>query len=159
MSIRIGMGYDIHKLVAGRPCILGGVTIPSLVGPDGHSDADVILHALMDAMLGALALGDIGQHFPNTDPKYKGADSMTLLAHVVKTIKDLGYQVRNCDIMVIAEVPKLAPHIPAMREAIAKVLSVGTSSVSVKATTNEGLGAIGRKEGIAAQAVCLLETL
>lgn len=159
MSIRIGMGYDIHKLVAGRPCILGGVTIPSPVGPEGHSDADVIVHALMDAMLGALALGDIGQHFPNTDPKYKGADSMTLLAHVMKTVKDLGYQMRNCDIMVIAEVPKLAPHVLAMREAIANVLSVGISSVSVKATTNEGLGAIGREEGIAAQAVCLLETL
>lgn len=159
MSIRIGMGYDIHKLVAGRPCILGGVTIPSPVGPEGHSDADVILHALMDAMLGALALGDIGQHFPNTDPKYKGADSMTLLAHVMKTITDLGYRVGNCDIMVISETPKIAPHVLAMRESIAKALSVGISSVSVKATTNEGLGAIGREEGIAAQAVCILKTL
>lgn len=159
MSIRIGMGYDIHKLVAGRSCILGGVTIPSPVGPEGHSDADVILHALMDAMLGALALGDIGQHFPNTDPKYKGADSMTLLAHVMTTVKDRGYRVGNCDIMVISEVPKIAPHVLAMREAIASALSIGISSVSVKATTNEGLGAIGREEGIAAQAVCLLETL
>lgn len=159
MSIRIGMGYDIHKLVPGRPCILGGVTIPCDVGPEGHSDADVILHALMDAMLGALALGDIGQHFPNTDPQYKGADSMTLLAHVMKIVKDRGYRVGNCDIMVISEVPKMAPHVPAMREAIAKILSIGVSSVSVKATTNEGLGSIGRKEGIAAQAVCILETL
>lgn len=159
MSIRIGMGYDIHKLVPGRPCILGGITIPCDVGPEGHSDADVILHALMDAMLGALALGDIGQHFPNTDPKYKGADSMALLAHVMKIVKDRGYRVGNCDIMVISEVPKMAPHVPAMRESIAKALSMGVSSVSVKATTNEGLGAIGRKEGIAAQAVCVLETL
>lgn len=159
MSIRVGMGYDIHKLVPGRPCILGGITIPCDVGPEGHSDADVILHALMDAMLGALALGDIGQHFPNTDPQYKGADSMTLLAHVMKIVKDRGYRVGNCDIMVISEVPKMAPHIPAMRESIAKALSMGVSSVSVKATTNEGLGTIGRKEGIAAQAVCVLETL
>ncbi len=159
MSVRIGMGYDIHKLVAGRACILGGVPIPSPAGPDGHSDADVILHALMDAMLGALAEGDIGQHFPNTDPKYKDADSMTLLADVMKIVKGRGYRVGNCDIMVIAEIPKLAPHILSMRESLAKILSVGVSSVSIKATTNEGLGAIGRKEGIAAQAVCVLETL
>lgn len=159
MSIRIGMGYDIHKLVAGRPCILGGVTIASPEGPEGHSDADVLLHALMDAMLGALAEGDIGQHFPNTDPKYKGADSMTLLSHVMTIVKDRGYRVGNCDIMVISEVPKIAPHVRAMRETIAKAISVGISSVSVKATTNEGLGSIGRKEGIAAQAVCVLETL
>lgn len=159
MSIRIGMGYDIHKLVAGRPCILGGVTIPSPLGPEGHSDADVVLHALMDALLGALAEGDIGQHFPNTDPKYKGADSMTLLSYVMKIVTDRGYRVGNCDMMVIAETPMLAPHVPEMREVIAKALSIGVSSVSVKATTNEGLGAIGRKEGIAAQAVCVLETL
>ncbi len=159
MSIRIGMGYDIHKLVAGRPCILGGVTIASSVGPEGHSDADVVLHALMDAMLGALAEGDIGQHFPNTDPKYKGADSMTLLSHVMKIVRDRGYRVGNCDIMVISEVPNFAPHVHAMRETLAKALSIGVSSVSVKATTNEGLGSIGRKEGIAAQAVCVLETL
>lgn len=159
MSVRIGIGYDIHKLVPGRPCILGGVTIPSSVGPEGHSDADVILHALMDAMLGALAEGDIGQHFPNTDSAYKGADSMALLSHVMKIVKGRGYRVGNCDIMVIAEVPKLAPHVLAIREEVAKALSTGVSSVSVKATTNEGLGAIGRREGIAAQAVCLLETL
>lgn len=159
MSVRVGLGYDIHKLVKGRPCVLGGVTIPSDLGPDGHSDADVVLHALMDAMLGALALGDIGQHFPNTDPQYKDANSMTLLGHIVKIVKERGYRVANCDIMVITEVPKMAPHIPEMRDVIAKALSVGTSGVSIKATTNEGLGAIGRKEGIAAQAVCLLETL
>lgn len=159
MSVRIGLGYDVHRLVAGRPCILGGVTIPSSVGPEGHSDADVILHALMDAMLGALAEGDIGQHFPNTDSQYKGADSMTLLSHVMKIVTGRGYRVGNCDIMVIAETPKLVPHVLAMREALAKALSIGVSSVSIKATTNEGLGAIGRKEGIAAQAVCLLETL
>lgn len=159
MSVRVGLGYDIHRLVLGRPCILGGVTIPSDVGPEGHSDADVVLHALMDAMLGALALGDIGQHFPNTDPKYKDANSMTLLGHIVKIVKERGYRVANCDIMVITEVPKMAPHIPEMRDVIAKALSVGTSGVSIKATTNEGLGSIGRREGIAAQAVCLLETL
>lgn len=159
MSMRIGLGYDIHKMAPGRPCILGGITIPSDVGPEGHSDADVVIHALMDAMLGALGQGDIGQHFPNTDPKYKDANSMELLAHIMKMVKERGYRVVNCDIMVIAEAPKLGPHIPEMRTVLAKALSVGTSSVSVKATTNEGLGAIGRKEGIAAQAVCLLETL
>jgi 2-C-methyl-D-erythritol 2,4-cyclodiphosphate synthase len=129
------------------------------MGPEGHSDADVVLHALMDAMLGALALGDIGHHFPNTDPKYKDANSMTLLAEIVKLIKERGWRVANCDIMVISEAPKLAPHIPQMRDEIARALSIGTSGVSVKATTNELLGAIGRKEGIAAQAVCLLETI
>lgn len=159
MSMRVGLGYDIHKMSPGRPCILGGVTIPSDVGPDGHSDADVVIHALMDAMLGALGQGDIGQHFPNTDPKYKDANSMQLLAHIMKMVKQRGYRVVNCDIMVIAEEPKLGPHIPEMRAVMANALAVGTSSVSVKATTNEGLGAIGRKEGIAAQAVCLLETL
>lgn len=159
MSMRIGLGYDIHKLVFGRPCILGGVTIPSDLGPEGHSDADVVIHALMDAMLGAMGQGDIGQHFPNTDPQYKDADSMALLAQIMKLVKDRGYRVVNCDIMVLTEVPKLGPHIPEMRNVIAKALSVGTTGVSVKATTNEGLGAIGRKEGIAAQAVCLLETL
>lgn len=159
MSMRVGMGYDIHALKPGRPCILGGITIPCDVGPEGHSDADVVLHALMDAMLGALALGDIGQHFPNTDAKYKDANSMELLAHIMKVVKERGYRVVNCDIMVISETPKMAPHIPAMRDKIAQALSVGSTGVSIKATTNEGLGAIGRKEGIAAQAVCLLETL
>ncbi|PIR20891.1 MAG: 2-C-methyl-D-erythritol 2,4-cyclodiphosphate synthase [Deltaproteobacteria bacterium CG11_big_fil_rev_8_21_14_0_20_47_16] len=157
--MRVGMGYDIHKMSPGRPCILGGVTIPSPLGPEGHSDADVVIHALMDAMLGALGQGDIGQHFPNTDPKYKDANSMELLSHIMKIVVQRGYRVVNCDIMVIAEEPRMGPHIPEMRTVIAKALAVGTTSVSVKATTNEGLGAIGRKEGIAAQAVCLLETL
>lgn len=159
MTMRVGLGYDIHTLVRGRKCILGGVEIPSELGPEGHSDADVVLHALMDAILGALALGDIGQHFPNTDPQYKDANSLKLLSKIMRIVKDRGWRVANCDVMVISEVPKLAPHIPQMRDTIAKTMEIGTTNVSIKATTNEQLGAIGRKEGIAAQAVCLLEKM
>lgn len=151
--MRVGFGYDVHVLKEGRPCILGGVTIPSAVGPDGHSDADVLIHALMDALLGAAGLEDIGYYFPPTDDTYLGASSMLLLEQVVALIKERGFVPNNVDIMVISEVPKLAPHIDAMKDNISAVLGISTASISVKATTNEGLGAIGRKEGIAAQAV------
>ena len=151
--MRVGFGYDVHVLKEGRPCILGGVHIPSAVGPDGHSDADVIIHALMDALLGAAGLKDIGYYFPPTDDAYLGASSMKLLEEVVTLLREQGYVPNNVDMMAISEVPKLAPHIDAMKENISAVLGITTASISIKATTNEGLGAIGRKEGIAAQAV------
>ena len=153
VPMRVGFGYDVHVLKEGRPCILGGVHIPSAVGPDGHSDADVIVHALMDALLGAAGLKDIGHYFPPTDDAYLGASSMKLLEEVVTLLREEGYVPNNVDMMAISEVPKLAPHIDAMKENISAVLGITTASISIKATTNEGLGAIGRKEGIAAQAV------
>lgn len=155
--MRIGHGYDVHRLVEGRKCIIGGVDIPHETGLDGHSDADVLVHAVMDALLGALALGDIGKHFPDTDPRYKGADSMSLLRHVAALIAKEGYQLGNLDATVLAQAPKLAPHIMQMRENIAGALGCAVSRVSVKATTEEKLGFTGAKQGIAAHCVCLLE--
>lgn len=155
--IRIGHGYDVHRLVPDRRCVIGGVEIPSELGLLGHSDADVLLHAIADALLGAAALGDIGKHFPDNDPRYEGADSLELLRHVVLLLRERGYFVVNVDATVIAQVPKLAPYISAMRETIAGALGVEVDCVSVKATTEEGLGFTGAKEGIAAHAVCLIE--
>ena len=153
---RIGFGYDIHPLMEGRKLFLGGVEIPSERGLDGHSDADVLLHALCDALLGAAGLPDIGHLFPNTDPAYKGASSLTLLAEVVRRVRKMGYAVGNADMTLIAEAPKIAPHIVEMRAVIAECLLVTPAQVGIKATTNEGLGALGRGEGIAAHAVALL---
>ena len=158
MQMRIGNGYDIHRLVQGRPLILGGVTLehPDGLGLDGHSDADVLVHALMDALLGALSLGDIGKYFPPTDPKWKGADSLVLLEQVMGLVRERGWSVVNVDSVVIAERPKLKPHIEAMRAAIAERMGLDPEQVGVKATTNETLGAEGREEGISCQAVALL---
>ncbi len=155
--MRIGTGYDVHRLVEGRKLILGGVEIEHTLGLLGHSDADVLLHAIMDALLGAAALGDIGLHFPDTDEQYKGADSLKLLMAVNELIKAKGYSVVNIDATVIAQKPKLRPYIDTMRENIAKALNVNVDQVNVKATTEERLGFTGREEGISAQAVCLLE--
>ena len=157
--MRIGHGYDVHKLAEGRDLILGGVKIPYEKGLLGHSDADVLLHAVSDALLGAAALGDIGKHFPDTDPQYKGADSLELLRIVGEKIKEAGYKVCNIDVTMIAQRPKLAPHIPTMRENIARVLSVELSQVNVKATTEEHLGFTGDGSGMSCHAVCLLENL
>ena len=158
MNIRIGNGYDIHRLVPGRPLILGGQTLehPAGLGLDGHSDADVLVHAIMDALLGALSLGDIGKYFPPTDPKWKGADSLVLLEQVMGLVRERGWSVVNVDSVVIAERPKLKPHIEAMRAAIAEHMGLAPEQVGVKATTNEKLGAEGREEGISCQAVALL---
>ncbi|MFZ1657713.1 MAG: 2-C-methyl-D-erythritol 2,4-cyclodiphosphate synthase [Flavobacteriales bacterium] len=157
MSMRVGFGYDSHRLVEGRPLMLGGIDVPHHLGSLGHSDADVLLHALCDALLGALALGDIGSHFPDTDPAYKGADSRKLLAAVVKLINDKGWNVGNVDCTVVLERPKLRPHIDGMRTVIAELLGVALDAVSVKATTNEKMGFAGREEGVCAYAVALLE--
>lgn len=156
--MRIGMGYDVHKLVEGRPLILGGVTIAHEKGLLGHSDADVLLHAIMDALLGAAALGDIGLHFPDTDPKYKGISSIKLLEHVGSLLTEHKFLIENIDATVIAQAPKLRPHIDAMRENIAKALEIDVTQVNVKATTEEGLGFTGAKEGISSQAICMLTT-
>ena len=155
-TFRIGNGYDIHRLVTGRDCIICGVNIPSPLGLKGHSDADVALHALADAILGAAALGDIGRHFPDTDPRWKGADSRMLLRHVVGLVGQKGYSIGNVDITIIAQFPKMAPHIEAMRQNVADDLGIDIDAVSVKATTTERLGFTGRGEGIAAQASALL---
>lgn len=157
--MRVGLGYDVHKLVEGRDLILGGVNVPHTLGLLGHSDADVLVHAIMDAILGAAAMGDIGKHFPDTDQKYKGADSMKLMAHVRKLIEEKGYVVGNIDATVIAQKPKLRPYIEQMEGNIAKVLGVEKDQINVKATTEERLGFTGREEGIAAQAICSLETM
>jgi len=154
MDIRIGHGYDVHRFKEGRRLILGGVEVPFEMGLDGHSDADVVLHAVMDALLGAVAAGDIGQHFPDTDDRYLGADSTVLLAAVEEILKEKGYKVGNIDSTILCQRPKLKNHIPDMRRRIAEVLGIGTDQVSVKATTEEGLGFTGRMEGIAAHAVC-----
>ena len=158
MDLRVGNGYDIHRLVAGRPLILGGQHLehPDGLGLDGHSDADVLVHALMDALLGALSLGDIGKYFPPTDPKWKGADSLVLLEQVMGLVRERGWSVVNVDTVVIAERPKLKPHIESMRAAIAARMGLEPDQVGVKATTNEKLGAEGREEGISSQAVALL---
>jgi 2-C-methyl-D-erythritol 2,4-cyclodiphosphate synthase len=155
--MRIGHGYDVHRLVEGRKLILGGVDIPYAKGLLGHSDADVLLHAISDAILGSIAEGDIGRHFPDTDPRYKGADSLKLLSHVMKLADDKGYRVGNLDATIVAQRPKLATHIPRMRENIAVVLFAEIDRVNVKATTTEELGFAGRGEGIAAYAVALME--
>jgi 2-C-methyl-D-erythritol 2,4-cyclodiphosphate synthase len=155
-AIRIGNGYDMHRLVEGRKLILGGIEIPHRLGLDGHSDADVLTHAIMDALLGALSLGDIGHYFPPTDPQWKGADSLDLLKQVNGLLLERGWQVSNIDSVVVAEQPKLKPHIEAMRQRLATTLGVGPTQVGVKATTNEQLGPTGREEGICAYAVALL---
>lgn len=156
MNIRIGNGYDIHRLVSDRALILGGVHIPHELGLLGHSDADVLTHAIMDAMLGALSLGDIGHYFPPTDPQWAGADSLVLLSQVDQLIRDQGWQIGNIDSVVVAERPKLKPHIKTMRDKIADVLKLQPHQVGIKATTNEKLGPEGREEGISAYAVVLL---
>ena len=155
--MRIGQGFDVHQLVAGRRLVMGGVEIPHDRGLLGHSDADVLLHAVCDALLGAAALGDIGKHFPDSDLRYKGIDSRELLRHVCRLLTQKGHRVVNVDATIIAEAPRMAPHIPAMVANIAADLGIGTGSVNVKATTTEKLGFAGRGEGIAAQAICLIE--
>ncbi len=156
MSMRIGHGYDVHRLVEGRRLIMGGVDIPWEKGLLGHSDADVLLHAIADGILGAIGEGDIGRHFPDSDPAYKGADSLKLLAHVMSLADGRGYRLGNLDATIIAQMPKMAPHIQTMRENIARVLNAETAQVNVKATTEEGLGFSGAGEGIAAHAVVLM---
>lgn len=156
MNIRIGNGFDVHRLVPNRACIICGVEIPSPLGLLGHSDADVALHALTDALLGAAAMGDIGRHFPDTDPTWKGADSRMLLRHIVGKLADAGWKTGNVDITVIAQTPKMAPYIGEMRKNLAEDLGIDLDCVSVKATTTEKLGFTGRGEGIAAQAVALI---
>ncbi len=156
MNIRIGNGYDIHQLCEGRPLILGGVKIEHELGLLGHSDADVLTHAIMDAMLGALSLGDIGHYFPPTDPKWKGADSLVLLSQVNQLIQTQGWKIGNIDSVVVAERPKLKPHIKTMRDRLANVLALQPDQIGIKATTNEKLGPVGREEGISAYAVALL---
>ena len=157
--MRIGHGYDVHKLVEGRKCIIGGVDIPSPVGLLGHSDADVLLHAISDAILGAAAMGDIGKLFRDTDDKWKGADSLKLLEEVVRQVNEKGYRIVNIDSTILAQAPKMAPHIIEMRENIAKACNISVDDVSVKATTEEGLGFTGAKEGVAAHSVCLIEKI
>ncbi|MDG5473735.1 2-C-methyl-D-erythritol 2,4-cyclodiphosphate synthase [Jeotgalibacillus sp. ET6] len=154
---RIGQGYDVHQLTEGRPLILGGVTIPHEKGLLGHSDADVLLHVVADAALGAIGAGDIGKHFPDTDPAFKGADSAKLLEHVWDLVKKEGYHLANIDCTIIAQRPKMAPHIEEMRERIAGLLDASKEQVNVKATTTEKLGFAGREEGIAAQATILIQ--
>ena len=154
--MRVGMGYDVHKLTEGRDLILGGVNIPWQKGLLGHSDADVLIHAVMDALLGAAALGDIGKHFPDTDPAYKGISSVKLLLHVTELLKQNGYSIGNIDATIIAQKPKMAPHIAQMRKNMAEAMQIPEDCLNIKATTEEGLGFTGRGEGIAAQAICLL---
>lgn len=156
MNVRVGQGYDVHRLVAGRHFVLGGVEIPYSHGPLGHSDGDVLLHALCDALLGALALGDIGSHFPDTDPAFAGADSAALVTRTVALVEARGWQIANVDTTVHAERPRIGPHVGAIRARIASLLRCGADLVSVKAKTNEGLGEIGRGEAIAATAIVLI---
>ena len=155
--MRVGMGYDVHKLTENRDLILGGVNIPWEKGLLGHSDADVLIHAVMDALLGAAALGDIGKHFPDTDPAYKGISSVKLLTHVMELLRQHHFAVGNVDAVIIAQKPKMAPHIPQMRKNLAQAMGVEEDRINIKATTEEGLGFTGRGEGIASQAICLLE--
>jgi 2-C-methyl-D-erythritol 2,4-cyclodiphosphate synthase len=154
--MRVGQGFDVHALVTGRKLIIGGVDIPNEKGLDGHSDADVLLHALCDALLGAVALGDIGRHFPDTDSRYKNADSRMLLREVSRLVQEAGYRIVNIDATIIAQAPKMAPHIPSMVNNIVADLGLSRGQVNIKATTTEGLGYTGRGEGIAAEAVVLL---
>lgn len=157
--MRVGMGYDVHKLTEGRKLILGGVEIPYEKGLLGHSDADVLIHGVMDALLGAAALGDIGKHFPDTDPKYKGISSILLLKHVGRLIRDHGYSVGNIDATIIAQRPKMAPYIPEMKKNLADALGIREDQINIKATTEEGLGFTGAGEGISSCAVCLLDVI
>lgn len=154
--MRVGMGYDVHKLAEGRDLVLGGVKIPHTLGLLGHSDADVLLHAIMDALLGAAALGDIGKHFPDTDEKYKGISSMKLLEHVGALLEEKGYVVGNIDATIIAQKPKLRPFIQEMEKNVAEVLKISAEQVNIKATTEEGLGFTGTQQGISSQAICML---
>ncbi|GBF79674.1 2-C-methyl-D-erythritol 2,4-cyclodiphosphate synthase [Aphanothece sacrum] len=156
MNIRIGNGYDIHRLVLGRPLILGGVEISHTVGLLGHSDADVLTHAIMDAMLGALSLGDIGHYFPPSDPQWAGANSLILLQQVNQLVRSQGWQIGNIDSVIVAEKPKMKSHIPTMRDKLAHTLEIDPNQIGIKATTNEQLGPVGREEGIAVYAVVLL---
>ena len=158
MKLRIGQGYDVHRLVAGRKLVLGGEEIPFAVGLDGHSDADVLLHALGDALLGAASLGDLGRHFPPSDERWRGASSVDLLARIVALVQESGYRVVNCDLTLVAEAPKLSPYRERIIARIARILGIEENAVGLKATTNEGLGAIRRGEGMAAFAVVLLES-
>jgi 2-C-methyl-D-erythritol 2,4-cyclodiphosphate synthase len=153
---RVGEGWDVHALTEGRKLVLGGVEVPHTHGLDGHSDADALCHAITDALFGAAALGDIGHHFPDTDAQYRGADSLALLAEAARRVKGAGWQIGNVDSTVIAQAPRLAVHIPAMRQRIARALGVGLDQVSVKAKTAEGLGPVGKGEAMEARAVCLL---
>lgn len=157
--MRVGYGYDVHRLVEGRKLILGGVEIPWEKGLLGHSDADVLLHAITDALFGAAAAGDIGAHFPDTDPRYKGADSGELLRMCGKELRELGYRIENIDATIVAQRPKMQPHIPVMRERIADLLGINVAQVSLKAKTEERLGFTGAEEGMSAHAICLIETL
>lgn len=157
--MRIGIGYDVHQLCEGRKLILGGVDIPFERGLLGHSDADVLIHAIMDAMIGAMGLGDIGKHFPDTDSAYKGISSVELLKHVVDLMKKQGYRIGNVDAVVIAQRPKIGPHFPAMKKILAEAMGCEETRINLKATTEEKLGFTGREEGMAAQAVCLLESI
>ncbi|MGN0343294.1 MAG: 2-C-methyl-D-erythritol 2,4-cyclodiphosphate synthase [Roseburia sp.] len=157
--MRVGMGYDVHRLVEGRKLIMGGVEIPHEMGLLGHSDADVLLHAIMDALLGAAALGDIGKHFPDTDPAYEGISSIRLLEHVRDLLEENHYVIENIDATIIAQKPKMRPHIPQMEENIAAALHIQKDQINVKATTEEGLGFTGAQEGISAQAICALSNI
>jgi 2-C-methyl-D-erythritol 2,4-cyclodiphosphate synthase len=157
MTTRTGIGYDLHRLEPGRKLIVGGVEVPFEKGPVGHSDGDVLVHAICDALLGAAGLGDIGTHFPDTDPKWKGANSLVFLEHLEKVLREQGFRTLHIDAIVITERPKLGPHFPAMRGAISKALALEPAQISLKAKTNEGVGAIGRSEAIAAQAVATIE--
>lgn len=154
---RVGLGLDLHPLVAGRPLVLGGVTVPSETGLDGHSDADVLAHAVGEALLGALALGDLGRHFPDTDPRWRGISSLVLLGHVMALVRDRGATLLNVDATILAQAPKLVSHLPEMAKRLADVLGIPVERVSVKAKSPEGLGLVGRREGIAAMAVASLE--
>ena len=156
MRLRIGQGYDVHRLVEGRPLVLGGESIPFPLGLDGHSDADVLLHALGDALLGAAGLGDLGEHFPPGEERWRGASSVDLLAHILALVRAAGWRVLSCDLTLIAQAPRLAPYRDAIRQRLAGLLAVEATAVGLKATTNEGLGALGRGEGMAALAVVLL---
>jgi len=155
--MRIGLGYDVHPLIEGRPLVLGGITIPFSKGLDGHSDADVLTHALCDALLGAAGLKDLGAYYPSSDPAYRGVSSLVLLKDVGEKIRQAGYRIVNLDSVIVAEAPKLAPHLDAMRAALAKTLGIEPAQLSIKAKRAEGVGAVGRGEGMTAQAVCLLE--
>ncbi|MBS4900194.1 MAG: 2-C-methyl-D-erythritol 2,4-cyclodiphosphate synthase [Clostridiales bacterium] len=155
--MRVGMGYDVHKLVEGRPLIIGGVEIPYESGLLGHSDADVLLHAVTDSILGAAALGDIGKHFPDTDPAYKGADSLVLLKEAVRIVSEAGFRIVNIDSTIIAQRPKMRPYIDDMRANIARAAGIDISCINVKATTEEGLGFTGKGEGISSQSICMID--
>lgn len=157
--MRIGHGYDVHKLVEGRKLILGGIEVPHTLGLLGHSDADVLTHAIMDSILGAAALGDIGQHFPDNDDRYLGADSTVLLCHVMELIREKGYRIGNLDATIIAQKPKLMSYLPQMRKKLAEVMEISEDRLNLKATTEEHLGFTGRQEGISAHCVCLLEEM